>query len=35
LEQDAVPAGVVAIDLVVAAHDRAGLGVLDRDLEGQ
>ncbi len=29
-----VAAGVLTIDLVVAGHDRAGLRVLNRDLEG-
>src|SRR5215471_17113352 len=28
-----VSAGVLAVDLVVTAHDRAGLRALDRDLE--
>lgn len=28
-----VPASILAVDLVVAAHDRAGLRTLDRDLE--
>src|SRR5262249_22098658 len=35
LEEDTGPAGVVAVDLVVGAHDRAGLRALDGDLEGE
>src|SRR5215813_1775017 len=35
VEQVAVPAGVLAVDLVVAAHDRARVGALDRHLEGE
>lgn len=35
VEQDGVRGGVVAVDLVVGRHHRAGLGPLDGDLEGQ
>src|SRR5690606_28229676 len=33
LQELSVAAGVLAVDLVVARHDRAGLGALDGDLE--
>lgn len=35
IEQMVIAADVLAVDLVVAAHDRAGLRALDRDLEGE